>query len=507
MKAVICAIAKFEYNYIKEWVEYHLNLGFDKIVIYDNNDIDGERYDELLSEFIQKGQVELRDVRGKRAMQRVVYNEFYHEGDFDWVAIIDIDEFISPNRTKYKTIKDFLNTVSEHDAVFLYWQTYGDAGKTYPISKNPRKNNEHIPLLSQYSIPADKNCLIDNAIKRQNAWGKSIIKAGLPVNYLHEHFITSADKEIDYVDCFGEEVSPMLFFPEFEKVERTYRECYIKHIYTKSLYEYIDCKVRRPAANTMGIMHFPSKYFKVNEINEEKRKYLESIGYKMEFVFKPDAYFIVELKNLDEYYKLKPYILNVINLCSCRFACCVTQDESAVDTISKELGGIFNECMIYYQNKENGLTTFNTIYLNDRENVVNHSNCVVHMNIPYNVDIDAYINKFIDPIFNETNIEDNFLRVFNTENSIYVAKDSIIEIDKNSETYKEFKDMMQQAGVHTNLSYVAYTGNFIAKTKDCLKYKHLYDTMYDELEDPEMLMYFISNMFNQFLYIIPDDNK
>ena len=38
MKAVICAIAKFEYNYIYEWVEYHLNLGFDKIVIYDNND-------------------------------------------------------------------------------------------------------------------------------------------------------------------------------------------------------------------------------------------------------------------------------------------------------------------------------------------------------------------------------------------------------------------------------------------------------------------------------------
>ena len=160
MKAVICAIAKYEYNYIREWVEYHINLGFDKIVIYDNNDLNGERYDELLSDFIKNEQVELRDVRDERAMQRVVYNAFYQEDDFDWVAFIDIDEFISPNRTKYKNIKKFLEKNSNSDAIFLYWQTYGDSGKTYPIKTNPRKksakktNREVLILFVNSSWPA-----------------------------------------------------------------------------------------------------------------------------------------------------------------------------------------------------------------------------------------------------------------------------------------------------------------------------------------------------------------
>lgn len=34
----ICCCAKYEDNYIIEWITYHLNLGFDWIYINDNND-------------------------------------------------------------------------------------------------------------------------------------------------------------------------------------------------------------------------------------------------------------------------------------------------------------------------------------------------------------------------------------------------------------------------------------------------------------------------------------
>ena len=492
MKAVICAIAKFEYNYIKEWVEYHLNLGFDKIVIYDNNDVDGEKYDELLSEFIEKGQVELRDVRGKLAMQQVVYNEFYHEGDFDWVAIIDIDEFISPNRTKYKNIKEFIEKNSNADAIYLYWQTFGDNGKTYPSKK------ENVSVLKQYNSPANKYCLIDDALKRQNSWGKSIIKKGLQVKYLHEHFVVTP--EIEYVDCFGNEVNPFLFYPEESYISLCYRECYIKHIYTKSLYEYINCKVRRPAANVIGEMHFPSKYFKINEINEEKRKYLESIGYKMEFVFKPDAYVIVEVKNLDEYYKLKPYILNIIDSCSCRFNLCVTEDETAVEIIRNELENRFNECAIYFYGKYNVLSEILSIYYDDRTNVVNHSNCIVHLNIPYNVNVDDYIKENIDPIFGKNNIKNSFIRIFNANNSIYVSEKSILEIDKKSDSFTEFNNIISSVGKKCNTDYIISTGNFIAKTNDMLVWKDDFLKLFNELKDLDMLLYFISNMFTTFLY-------
>lgn len=496
MKAVICAIAKFEYDYIKEWVEYHLNLGFDKIVIYDNNDLDGEQYDDLLSEFIKKGKVELRDVRGKRAMQRIVYNEFYHEGKFDWVAIIDIDEFICLNKEKYKNIKEFIKKKSNADAIYLYWQTYGDSGKTFPIRTNDEKE---ISILDQYCVPAPEDSLIDNALKTQNSWGKSIIKNGLPIKYLHEHFVTDPNT-LNYVDCFGNKTVPYLFYPDRDYVKSTYTECYIKHIYTKSLYEYIDCKVRRPAANAMGEMHFPSKYFKINEINEEKRKYLESIGYKMEFVFKPDVYLIIEVKNLNEYYRLKPYILNIVNLCSCRFNLCVTEDETAVDKIAEDIGNRFNECAIYYYKKDNVLSEFCSIYSNDRKTIVEHTQFVVHLNIPYNVDINKYIKDFIDPLFNQNNIQHNFNRMFSFEKGIYVSCNSIEKIDINSDNFIKFKNELNKAGVECNMENAAFTGNFIIKTSDCLQCKEVYEQIKDELENPEILVYFISSMIYSFLY-------
>lgn len=44
MKVCVCCIAKMENLYIKEYVEYYYNLGVDKIVLYDNNEIDGEHF-------------------------------------------------------------------------------------------------------------------------------------------------------------------------------------------------------------------------------------------------------------------------------------------------------------------------------------------------------------------------------------------------------------------------------------------------------------------------------
>ena len=33
----LCAIGKFEEDYLQEWIEHHLKIGFDKIYFYDNN--------------------------------------------------------------------------------------------------------------------------------------------------------------------------------------------------------------------------------------------------------------------------------------------------------------------------------------------------------------------------------------------------------------------------------------------------------------------------------------
>jgi len=65
----ICSISKKENLYIREFVEYYFLLGIKKIIIYDNNDIDGEKLEEVISDFIINKFVETIDVRGLTSIQ------------------------------------------------------------------------------------------------------------------------------------------------------------------------------------------------------------------------------------------------------------------------------------------------------------------------------------------------------------------------------------------------------------------------------------------------------
>ena len=51
-KCIIACICKNEGKYIKEFIDYHFSIGFDQIIIGDNNDSDGEDYKDLLSQQI-----------------------------------------------------------------------------------------------------------------------------------------------------------------------------------------------------------------------------------------------------------------------------------------------------------------------------------------------------------------------------------------------------------------------------------------------------------------------
>ena len=87
MQTAVCAIAKLENNYIKEWVEYYLSIGFNKIILYDNNDLDGEDLSSPLSGYIKSGQVDIIDARGKQGYQVEAYNDCYQKYNslVDWI--------------------------------------------------------------------------------------------------------------------------------------------------------------------------------------------------------------------------------------------------------------------------------------------------------------------------------------------------------------------------------------------------------------------------------------
>ena len=128
MNVYISTIAKNEFQYIKEFVTHHIRLRFDKIIIYDNNSLDGEHYDKILSSEIASGKVEIIDVRGKSGYQNKSYQESYakHKDEDGWIFFIDVDEFvILENETD---IHNFLERecFKSFNQIYFNWLTMSD---------------------------------------------------------------------------------------------------------------------------------------------------------------------------------------------------------------------------------------------------------------------------------------------------------------------------------------------------------------------------------------------
>ena len=109
IKVCICSLAKLENKYIIEFIDYYLKFGVDKIFIYDNNDINGEKLDIILLKYIKKKYVEIINFRGLIAPQIKMLNDCYKKNNknYDWFILFDIDEFIYLKG--FNNIKLFLN--------------------------------------------------------------------------------------------------------------------------------------------------------------------------------------------------------------------------------------------------------------------------------------------------------------------------------------------------------------------------------------------------------------
>ena len=129
-KLAICAIAKLENLYLREWVEYYKEMGVDNIILYDNNDIDGEYPQWVIGDYISNGFVIYEDVRGKHRYQLESYTNCYEKYNnlYEWIGFLDIDEYWYINPI-YK-IDDILNDERFPNAiaVFVNWLCYGDCG-------------------------------------------------------------------------------------------------------------------------------------------------------------------------------------------------------------------------------------------------------------------------------------------------------------------------------------------------------------------------------------------
>ena len=268
LKIAVCAIGKNENLYIREWVEYYKNLGINKIFLYDNNDLNGERFEEVINDYVTSGFVTILNWRGKvkttknykeqmngTTLQGQTYNNCYYNNfkNYDWIAFFDIDEFLSIDY-KYNDIFEFLSDFNDYDGIKVQWRMFGDNGQLYYENK---------PVIERF--------LSNNNFKRDRTV-KSIIKC----------------RDYDFKLLFGahgfSNRAPAVVNVNKNRVYG-YRDSkiyynlpvYLNHFYSKSTEEFIKRKYKKSDA-TFGNKHngnyqidsLMKKYFQYNNVTKEK---------------------------------------------------------------------------------------------------------------------------------------------------------------------------------------------------------------------------------------------
>ena len=273
-KVCMCALGKKENYYAKEWVDYYKALGYNHIFIYDNNDPNDERFEEVLSKEISEGFVSIIDYRGYRGKRHAPqYDAYYdcyekHSKEYDWLSFYDFDEFLVIKGNK--TIQEFLNEekFTECMNIKINWIVYSDNGHTYYENK---------PVLERFTTPLPKDS--------ENKHIKSMVRGHLKENYWKQ--LKNAHSSINnYITCIptGQRTdsnSPFHTPPNHEYA-------YIQHHVTKSLEEFIDKSSRGSSAfeitiNTEFWIKRFDYYFGRNKKTKEKLDYIKkrfNIDYK-----------------------------------------------------------------------------------------------------------------------------------------------------------------------------------------------------------------------------------
>lgn len=172
IKICLCAIAKNENKYLREFVEHYKKIGYNKIFLYDNNDIFGEKFEEVIKDYIINEFVKViyfKDINSKKIPQIEAYKDCYKKNSkvYDWLSFFDIDEYVELNK-KYKTMKEFLKDkkIAHCQNIKLNWLYYYDSNLLYYENK---------PLQKRLKIFEN-----DNPV---NIHIKSTVKGNLSINY------------------------------------------------------------------------------------------------------------------------------------------------------------------------------------------------------------------------------------------------------------------------------------------------------------------------------------
>lgn len=140
LSAYELGIVSMFYNeapYIKEWIEYHRLAGVQHFWLYDNNSTDNSL--DILQPYVDEGIVDITywpTPEGSPNYIATQLNAFKDgimraKGIAEWVAFIDIDEFILPMKDK-NILECLENHFAQNEAIYVNWRNFGTGGVYVP---------------------------------------------------------------------------------------------------------------------------------------------------------------------------------------------------------------------------------------------------------------------------------------------------------------------------------------------------------------------------------------
>ena len=262
-KVCICTPVKNENRYIKEYVEHYKKYGTDKIFLYDNNDVDGERLETAIGEYIEKGLVEVFDYRGKVGQFYHILNDCYKRNYqiYDWLIYFEVDEFI--HLSNYSNIKLYLqrDAFKNCEIIHLNWIYHTDNNLIYYDNRPLHIRFPEVEPNARNNVKNSKNCV------------KSILRGHIPnivINCAHK-----LTKKLKGCNGFGD--------PEvihgIHTLNSDFRFNYIDHYYSKSLKEFVEKLNKGDCLKGQSDLYKIMKikcYFRKNKLTLEKINFIEN---------------------------------------------------------------------------------------------------------------------------------------------------------------------------------------------------------------------------------------
>lgn len=142
-------LIKDENKYLREWIDWHLGIGFEHIYIYDNGV--NEHASEIINNYTEDVQkkITIIDWSGHHEqIQQDAYNHFLetYRKDVRWGLFIDSDEFVRFTNTEIVNVNDFLKQYEDYTEIW---------GASVEYNANGQETYENLPVRERFVETTD----------------------------------------------------------------------------------------------------------------------------------------------------------------------------------------------------------------------------------------------------------------------------------------------------------------------------------------------------------------